>query len=83
MKQGQYVPLAAEKQVAIIYAATNGYLDPLPVSAVQRYERELYNFLEAKHPQVLPAIREKRELTDDVKAKLDAALRDFAKVFSA
>ncbi|HXJ34957.1 MAG TPA: F0F1 ATP synthase subunit alpha [Candidatus Eisenbacteria bacterium] len=83
MKQGQYVPLAVEKQVAIIYAATNGYLDTLPVAALQRYERELYNFLEAKHPQTLPAVKEKKEITDDVKAKLDAALQDFAKVFAA
>jgi F-type H+-transporting ATPase subunit alpha len=83
MKQGQYVPQAIEKQVALIYAATNGHLDALPVSAVQKYEHELYNFLEAKHPQVLPIIREKREITDDVKAKLEAALQDFAKVFTA
>jgi len=83
MKQGQYVPQAIEKQVALIYAATNGHLDALPVSAVQKYEHELYNFLEAKHPQVLPIIREKREITDDVKAKLEAALQDFGKIFTA
>jgi F-type H+-transporting ATPase subunit alpha len=83
MKQGQYVPQAVEKQVAIIYAATTGFLDTLPVAAVQKYERELYNFLEAKHPQVLPAIREKREISDDVKSKLDAALKDFGQVFTA
>ena len=83
MKQGQYVPLPIEKQVAIIFAATTGYLDTLPVSALQKYERELYNFLEAKYPDVLPAIREKRELTDDVTAKIDAALKDFAKIFAA
>ena len=60
MKQGQYVPLPVEKQIVIIYAATNGYLDELPASAVQRYERELYAFLESKHPAALSAIREKR-----------------------
>jgi F-type H+/Na+-transporting ATPase subunit alpha len=83
MKQGQYVPQAVENQVAIIYAATTGFLDTLPVASVQKYERELYNFLEAKHPQVLPAIREKREISDDVKSKLDAALKDFGQVFTA
>jgi len=82
MKQGQYVPLPIEKQVAIIYAATNGYLDPLPVSAIQKYERELDNFLEAKHPEVLQGIREKKDITDDLKAKLDPALDDFAKLFA-
>jgi F-type H+-transporting ATPase subunit alpha len=83
MKQGQFVPLPVEKQIAIIYAATSGHLDPLPVAAVQRYEHELYAFLDAKHPEVLKVLREKKELTDDVKAKLDAGLTDFAKHFKA
>ncbi len=48
LKQGQYVPLPVEKQIVIIYAATNGYLDALPANAVQRYERELYAFLESQ-----------------------------------
>jgi F-type H+-transporting ATPase subunit alpha len=83
MKQGQYVPQPVEKQVAIIYAATSGFLDPLPVSAIQKYEHDLYSFLDAKHADVLAVIREKKEITDDVKAKLDRALQDFAKVFAA
>jgi F-type H+-transporting ATPase subunit alpha len=83
MKQGQYAPLEVEKQTAIIYAAVNGYLDALPVSAVQRYERELYAYLDAKHPEVLSAIREKRELTDDVVSKIDGALKEFASLFAA
>ena len=83
MKQGQYVPLPVEKQIAIIYAATSGYLDALPVAAIQRYERELYAFLEAKHPDVLTTIRNKPELTDELKGKLDAALQAFANLFTA
>jgi F-type H+-transporting ATPase subunit alpha len=83
MKQGQYAPIAVEKQVAIIYAATNGHLDALPVAAIGRYERELSSFLEAKHETLLADIRQKRELTDDVKERLDAALAEFAKVFAA
>jgi F-type H+-transporting ATPase subunit alpha len=82
MKQGQYQPLSVEKQVVIIYAATNGNLDSLPTSALQRYERELYVFLEAKHAGVLADIKSKRELTPDLTAKIDAALGDFAKVFA-
>jgi F-type H+-transporting ATPase subunit alpha len=81
MKQGQFVPLPVEKQIVIIYAATSGRLDPLPVNAVQRYEHELQAFIDAKHPEILKLIREKKELTDDVKSKLDAALADFAKLF--
>jgi F-type H+/Na+-transporting ATPase subunit alpha len=83
MKQGQYAPLPVERQIAIIYAAVNGYLDPLPVSAVQRYERELYAFLEAKHPDVLRGLLEKKELTDDVVAKIEPALKEFANLFAA
>jgi F-type H+-transporting ATPase subunit alpha len=82
MKQGQYVPLPVEKQTAIIYAAVNGHLDGLPVSVLQRYEKELYSFLDAKHPEVLAAIREKKELSDDVVAKLDGALKEFEILFA-
>ena len=83
MKQGQYVPLPVEKQTAIIYAAVNGHLDGLPVSALQRYEKELYSFLDAKHPEALAAIRDKKELSDDVVAKLDGALKEFETLFAA
>jgi F-type H+-transporting ATPase subunit alpha len=83
MKQGQYVPQPVEKQVAIIYAATMGFVDALPTAAVQKYEHELYSFLEAKHAGVLKGIREKKELTDDVKKPLDAALQEFAKIFTS
>ncbi len=82
MKQGQYEPLPVEKQIVIIYAATNGHLDALPVSAIQRYERELYAFLDAKHEAVLAAIREKKELTPDIQAKIDAVLADFGRLFA-
>jgi len=60
----------------------NGYLDPLPVSAVRRYETELYSFLDAKHPEVLAGIRDKKELTDDLVPKIEAAMREFADLFS-
>jgi F-type H+-transporting ATPase subunit alpha len=83
MKQGQFAPLPVEKQIVIIYAATNGYLDALPVAAIQRYERELYAFLDARHAEVLAELRERKELTDAVRAKLDAALGAFREVFAA
>jgi len=83
MKQGQYAPLSVERQTAIIYAAVNGYLDAIPTNTVQRYERELYAFLDAKHPEVLAAIREKRELTDDVVSKIETALKEFETLFAA
>ena len=83
MKQGQYAPQPVEKQIIIIYAATSGHLDALPVAAIQRYERDLYAFLEAKHGAVLTLLREKKELTDDVRAKIDAALTAFGSLFKA
>jgi len=82
MKQGQFAPLPVEKQILIVYAATSGHLDSLPVSAVQRYEHELYPFLDAKHADVLSELREKKELTDAVKAKIDEALAAYDKIFT-
>ena len=83
MKQGQYAPQPVEKQIIIIYAATSGHLDALPVAAIQRYERDLYAFLEAKYAAALTLLREKKELTDDVRAKIDAALTAFGSLFKA
>src|SRR5437870_6424609 len=83
MKQGQFAPLPAEKQIVIIYAATNGYLDALPVGAIQRYERDLYAFLEAKHRYLLARLREKKELAEEVKTPLAAALAAFAQLFKS
>ena len=50
LKQKQYSPLPVEKQIAILFAATNGYLDAFPVAEARRYEEELYTFLETRHP---------------------------------
>jgi F-type H+/Na+-transporting ATPase subunit alpha len=82
LKQDQYVPLPVEKQVAIIYAAVNGYLDDLDVSVLKRFESELYRFLDLRHADVLKAIKEKKQLSDDVKASLNAALDEFKKEFA-
>ncbi|MCW5889392.1 MAG: F0F1 ATP synthase subunit alpha [bacterium] len=83
MKQAQYQPVPVERQILIIYAATAGHLDAYPVGAIGRYERELYAFVEAKHPQVFAQIRDKKELTEDVTKAVETALADFASVFSA
>jgi F-type H+-transporting ATPase subunit alpha len=76
LKQAQYSPLPVEKQIVIIFAANNGFVDALPVSDLHRYEKELYAFLDAHHPDLLTAIREKKdikgELTDNIKAVLTA-----------
>jgi F-type H+-transporting ATPase subunit alpha len=82
LKQDQYTPLPVEKQVAIIYAAVNGFVDQLEVAHLKRYETELYRFLESRHADVLQSIAEKKQLDDQVKEKLNAALEAFAKEFT-
>src|SRR6476469_9216705 len=67
LKQPQYQPQPVEKQVAIIFAATNGYLDSVPVDRLRQYEEQLYRFLDTHRPGVLAAIAEKKILDDDIK----------------
>jgi F-type H+-transporting ATPase subunit alpha len=81
LKQPQYQPLGVEKQVAIIYAATKGYLDEVPVEDLRRYEEELYRHLEARATGVLTGIAEKKVLDDETKGALEAALVEFNKQF--
>jgi len=83
LKQPQYQPLAVEKQVAIVFAATNGYLDSVPVERLKAYEDGLYRYFEAHHPGVLTTIADKKILDDDLKAMLKAALEDYGKDFAA
>ncbi|NPA24850.1 MAG: F0F1 ATP synthase subunit alpha [Deltaproteobacteria bacterium] len=83
LKQDQYSPLPMEKQVIIIYAAINGYVDEYEVSVLLRYESELYDFMAANYSSVMEEIKEKKNLDDDLKAKVDAALKAFKEVFKA
>jgi F-type H+-transporting ATPase subunit alpha len=81
LKQNQYEPLAVEKQIGIIYAATNGFLDAVPVADCRRYEKELNAFLDGRRPEVLKAVAEKRDLKGEVGDNLKAALEEFAASF--
>ncbi|MBI2060579.1 MAG: F0F1 ATP synthase subunit alpha [Nitrospirae bacterium] len=83
LKQGQYEPLSVERQILILYAGTKGFSDNVPVDQVARYERELYSYVETKHPDVLPEIKQKRDLDESLSKKLDAALGEFTKSFLA
>jgi F-type H+-transporting ATPase subunit alpha len=83
LKQPQYQPLGVEKQVAIVYAATKGFIDSVAIEDVRRYEEELYRYLETRHPRVLSGILEKKTLDDEVKGALEAALKDFGQQFLA
>ena len=83
LKQGQYQPLPVEKQVAIIYAGTQGLLDDLPVEAVREFETFFYGWLERKQPQTLGEIRDKRELSDTMRETLTKAVTDAKTEFTA
>jgi len=83
LKQPQYQPLPVEKQVAIVFAATNGFLDAVAVENLRAYEDGLYRFLETQQPTVLASIAEKKTLDDALKAALQTALTEFTKQFSA
>jgi F-type H+/Na+-transporting ATPase subunit alpha len=81
LKQDQYEPLPVEKQILIIYAGTNGFVDDLPLTALKKYEQELYSFVESKHPDIVADILKKRELDSELRAKMDKALQEFKPVF--
>ncbi|MGH7844482.1 MAG: F0F1 ATP synthase subunit alpha [Candidatus Binatia bacterium] len=83
LKQGQYEPLSVERQVLIIYAGTNGFVDELPLPALKKYEQELISFVESKHPDVFADIIKKRELDGDLRAKITNALEEFKGTFKA
>lgn len=81
LKQAQYQPLPVDKQVLIIYAALNGYLDDLPVSEGRVFEAELYKFLDNQRPQVCKLVMQKRQMDDEVKKAVTEALNDFKAKF--
>jgi F-type H+-transporting ATPase subunit alpha len=83
LKQGQYQPLPVEKQILIIYAGTSGFVDDLPVSALKKYEQELYTFIELKQPDIYADILKKRELDAELRAKINKALEQFKENFKA
>jgi F-type H+-transporting ATPase subunit alpha len=81
LKQGQYQPLPAEKQILIIYAGTNGFVDDLPLTALKKYEQELYAFVELKHPGLFSDILKKRELDADLRGTINKVLEEFKGTF--
>jgi len=82
LKQPQFSPMKVEEQVVVIYAGVNGYLDPIPVSTVSRFENELLRYMRAEHKDILDTIRDKKELSKETEAKLKEAVDKFAKAFA-
>jgi F-type H+/Na+-transporting ATPase subunit alpha len=81
LKQGQYQPLPLEKQIAIIFAGTKGFLDDLPVEECRRFEAGLYEFIDASHRGLWEEIRTKKALDDSLTAKLTAVIKEFKAIF--
>ncbi len=83
LKQGQYSPLPVEKQILVIYAATNGYLDRLPVEAIPAFERELHRHMDLIHADLLRSLTDKGGMNDEIKGRLKQALGEFGEQFAA
>ncbi len=81
LKQPQYQPLPMEKQIAIIYAGTRGFLDKYPVEVLGQYEQQYYRFMESKYPEIMKEIKERKEISPDLDNRMKAALTEFDSVF--
>ena len=83
LKQGQFQPLPVEKQVLIIFAATNAYLDDLRVDQCRKFEQELYRFVDNAHRGLLQKIREKKAIDDELRGEINAVIKEFKARFVA
>jgi F-type H+-transporting ATPase subunit alpha len=83
LKQPQFSPLKAEEQVVVIYAGVNGFLDPLPVMAVRKFEDGLLRLMREEHAGILESIRTEKQISDETGAKLKSAVEAYAKAFAA
>ena len=83
LKQGQYAPLPVEKQIIIIFAGTQGYLDDIPVEQCRKFEDEIFRYVDNAHRAVLTEIREKKAIDDTLRAKLHSLVKEFKDRFVA
>jgi len=83
LKQGQYSPLPFSKQILIIYAGTNGFLDDLPVEDVRPFEKALYDYVDSMNPQLLQTIMTKKALDDQIKADMTKTIKECKERFTA
>ncbi len=83
LKQPQYQPLPVEEQVVGLYAGGRGFMDDVPVEAIQKFEREFLDFMRNSKSDILKDIVEKQALDEDIEGRLKAAIEEFKKGFSA
>ncbi len=82
LKQNQFQPLPVEKQVVMIFAGVNGYLDGVPTEHIKRFEAEYLSYVESNAPDLLSDIRTKKQIDDDLRKKMVSAIEDFLKIFA-
>ena len=83
LKQGLYEPLPVAKQVLIIFAGTNGYLDDLPLAEIGRYQQELFKFLESRRPAVVGTLGDTKVIDERLREEIHGAMKEFGKEFAA
>ena len=83
LKQDQFQPMPVEKQVVIIFAGVNGYLDDVPLEAVRRFETELFSFMDGRHQELVSEIKDTKELSDTLRRQIEAAVKEFKQEFKA
>ena len=81
LKQDQYSPLRISQQIAIIYAAVNGFLDNIEVSKIREFEKELLSILNMQYASTLTSIEEKKKLDEEIKSELEKAIKDCQNLF--
>jgi len=81
LKQPQYQPMSGEKQIMILFAGANGYLDEWPAESVGDYEAQMLEFVETKNPEILKEIKDQGDISDDLAEKMKKALDEFKGVF--
>jgi F-type H+-transporting ATPase subunit alpha len=77
LKQEQYRPLPVEIQIAVVFAGVNGFVDDVPVNGICQWEKSYIVYMNEKHADVLADIRSKRQIDDSIKARLEAAIKEF------
>jgi F-type H+-transporting ATPase subunit alpha len=82
LKQAQYQPMAVERQVLIVYAAVNGFIDKQPIEKLKEYEMQLNSFVDRKYPQILPEIVKSGKIDDTLAETVKQAIKEFDSVFT-
>lgn len=82
LKQGQYEPMLVEHQVAILYALANGFVDDVPVEEIRSWEADFHKYLDSQAKEAISLVAEKKELSDEVIAALEKAIKEFKEVYA-